>query len=66
MWQQAEHTVQNVDEGAAPDFAAGTVAATGVWGVVGRSVLDGVWGITGGGVDRGAGAGAAGSGVDSV
>ena len=65
MWQQAEHTVQNVDEGAAPDFTAGTVAATGVWGVLGCSVLDRVWGTTGGG-GVGRGAGAAGGGVGRV
>lgn len=65
MWQQAEHNVQNVDEGAAPDFTAGTDAATGVWGAVGCSVLELVWGTTGGGgVDRGAGA--ASGGVDRV
>lgn len=64
MWQQAVHTVQNVDEGAAPDFTAGTVAATGVCGVVGCGVLDRVWGTGGGGVGRGAGA--TGGGVDRV
>lgn len=57
MLEQAEHTVQKVDEGAAPDCAAGIVAAINVWGADGRGGLGCVLGATGGGgVGRGAGA----------
>jgi hypothetical protein len=62
MWQQA-HTVQKVDEGAAPDCTAETVAAIGVWGVDGSGGLGCVCrAIGGGGLGRGAGAAVSGAG----
>jgi len=66
MWQQAEHTVQKVDEGAAPDCTAGTVAAIGVWGGGGSGGLGCVCEAIGGGGGLGRGAGATVSGAGRV
>ena len=66
MWQQAEHTVQKVGEGAAPDCTAGTAAAIGVWGADGSGGLGCVCEAIGGGGGLGRGAGATVSGAGRV